>query len=122
MKTTSPMQRVDEPAGATAGCPPRGVVRGTLTGFGGGVVSAAAYLLLGVQHFPAIPRWADVVFYPGFFVSYTVYDLGLSQNFFKAVGVFAVGLAYAAVAAPARFAWFALQLRRQSAGLRQHSE
>jgi hypothetical protein len=91
-------------------------------GFALGITLASAYLLLDGRYFLSIPRWAHIVFYPGFFVGYTTYDLGLSQNISIAVGVFAVGLAYAALAVLVRFAWFALKLRRQSAALRKNSE
>lgn len=93
-----------------------------LAGFGIGTVSAAAYLLLGGAYFLSVPLWAFIVFRPGFFVGYAAYDSGLNQNLSKTVGVVAVGLAYAAFAALARFAWFAFRLRRQSAALRPNPE
>jgi hypothetical protein len=82
MKTTTPMQRVDEPAGATAGCPRRGAVRWALTGFGVGVVSATAYLLLGVQHFRGSSLWAEIVFYPSVLAGLKVSVWGSEQSFF----------------------------------------
>lgn len=81
-------------------------------GFAIGITLASAYLLLGGRYFLSIPRWAFIAFRPGFFMGYTAYDLGLSENISKAVGVFGVGLAYAALAVLVRFAWFALKLRR----------
>jgi len=91
-------------------------------GFALGIALASAYLLLGGAYFLSIPRWAFIAFRPGFFVGYTAHDSGLSVAASKAVGVFAVGLAYAALAVLARFAWFALKFRRQSAALRKNSE
>jgi hypothetical protein len=122
MKTTTPMQRVGEPACATAGRPRRGVVGWALAGFAIGVGSATAYLLLGGEYFLSVPRWAFIVSYPGFVVGYHAYDWGLGQEASKVLGVLAVGLAYAALAVLARLVWFALKHRRQSAALRQNSE
>lgn len=93
-----------------------------LAGFGTGAVSATAYLLLGGAYFLSIPRWAFIAFRPGFFVGYAAHDLGLSENLSKALGVAAVGWAYAALAVLIRFAWFAFELRRQSAALRHSPE
>ena len=122
MKPTNPMQRIAEPAGLTAGRPRRGVFPWALTGFGVGVVSATAYLLLGGKYFVFIPRWANVVFYPGFLVGNAAYKWGLGQEASKVVGVLAVGFAYAALSVLARFAWYALKHRRQSATPRQSPE
>jgi len=122
MKTTTPMQRVGEPAGASTARLRRGVLRWALTGFGLGVVAATAYLLLGGHYFIFIPRWATIVFYPGFLVGNAVYKWGLSQEASKVVGVLTVGLAYAALAALARFAWFSLKRRRSSPAVRQDSQ
>jgi len=95
---------------------PRGLLTAAV-GFALGITLASAYLLLGGRYFLSIPRWAFIAFRPGFFVGHTAYDWGLSQNTSKVVGVVAVGLAYAALAVLARFAWFALELRRQSAAM-----
>ena len=94
----------------------RGILPAALIGFGVGVVSAAAYLLLGGEYFVFIPRWAAIVFSPGFLVGFKVNDWGLSREASKVVGVLAVGLAYAALAALARFGWLALKHRRQPIG------
>ena len=109
------MQRVDEPAGATADRPRRGVVRWASAGFGVGVLSGTAYLLLDGEYFWSIPRWAYIVFYPGFFVGNAAYKWGLSQEASQVVGVLAVGLAYAGLAALTRLGWVALKHRRKSA-------
>jgi hypothetical protein len=93
-----------------------------LTGFGVGVVSASAYLLLDGEYFLFIPRSAYIVFYPGFFLGNAAYKWGLSQDASKVVGVLTVGVAYAALAILARFAWLALKHRRQSATMRKNSE
>jgi len=84
-----------------------------LAGVGLGVVSATAYLLLAGEYLFDIPRWAVVVFYPGFLAGFTVNGWGLSEPASKVVGVLAVALAYAALAALVRFGWFALKHRRQ---------
>lgn len=111
MKTIIPMQRVGEPACATTSSPRCGVVRWALTGLGVGVVSATAYLLLGGKYFVFIPRWANVVFYPGFLVGNAAYKWGLSREVSKVVGVLAMGLAYALLALLVRFAWSATRKR-----------
>lgn len=122
MKTAASIPTARESAGTNGRRPLRRTLCWALAGFGLGVVSASVYLLLGGEYFLFIPRWAYIVFYPGFFVGNAAYDWGLSQNTSKAVGVVAVGLAYATLAALARFAWFALKLRRQSAAVRQNSQ
>ena len=122
MKPTILMQKVGEPAGATTARPRRGVVRWASAGFGLGGVSGTAYLLLGGEYFIFIPCWAAIVFYPGFIVGNTAFRWGLSLEACKVVGVLAVGLAYAAVAALTRRVWLALKHRRQSATPRQSPE
>jgi hypothetical protein len=122
MKTVIPIQSAAESAPATTGRPRRGVFRWALAGFGLGVVSATTYLSLGGEYFLFIPRWAEIVFCPGFLAGNTAYKWGLSQEACKVVGVLAVGFAYAALAALARFVRSALKLHRPSAALSQHSE
>ena len=122
MKTPSPMQRVGEPACAAAHRPRRGVVSWGAIGFGIGVGGATAYLLLGGEYFWHIPHWASIVFSPGFFAGHLAADWGVGWDGATVVGVVAVGLAYAALAILARFAWFALKHRRRSAALRQISK
>ena len=122
MKTTIPRQRAGEPACATARRPRPAVVSWALIGFGIGVGSATAYLLLGGEYVWGIPHWASVVFFPGFLAAFRVNEWGLDKDVSKVVGVLTVGLAYAALTIPARFAWFALKHRRRSAALRQISE
>jgi len=111
MKPKTSRQRAGESAGATTGRPRHGVVCWALTGFGLGVVSAATYLLLGGEYFFSIPRWAAVAFFPGFLAGFKVNEWGLDKDASKVVGVLAVGLAYAALAALARPAWSALKRR-----------
>jgi len=122
MKTTNPIKKIVEAGCATAGRPRRGFVCWTLAGFGLGVVAATAYLLLGGEYFMFIPRWAAIVFYPGFFVGNTAYKLGLNQEASKVVGVIFVGLAYAALVALARFGWFALKHRRELATVAEYKQ
>ena len=122
MKPTTPMQRVDETASATTGRTRRGIFRWALAGFGLGVVAASAYMLLGGEYLVFIPRWAEIVFYPGFLAGFQVYEWGLSQEASKVVGVLALGLAYAAAVVFVRLAWFAIKHRRQSAAAKQIAE
>ena len=122
MKTTIPMQRAGEPACATERRPRRGVVSSALIGFAIGVGIATAYLSLGFAYLLDIPLWASVVFFPGFLVGFKVNAWGLSKDVSEVVGVLAVGLAYAALAILARFAWLALKHRRRSTALRRISE
>jgi hypothetical protein len=121
MKTTISMQRAGEPACATASRPRLGIVSWALSGFVIGVGSATAYLLLGAEYLLDIPLWASVVFFPGFLVGFKVNAWGLDSEVSKFVGVLAVGLAYAALAILARFAWRALKHRRRSTGFSQIS-
>ena len=121
MKTTILMQRAGEPACVTASCLRTGVVSWALIGFGIGVGSVTAYLFLGGEYLWDIPHWASVVFFPGFLVGFKVNAWGLDKDVSEGVGVLAVGLAYAALAILARFAWLALEHRRRSAALRQIS-
>ena len=86
-------------------------------GFALGITLASAYLLLGGNYFLFIPRWAVILFYPCFLVGNAAYRWGLSQEASKVVGVLVVGFACAALVVLARFAWFALELRRQSAAM-----
>jgi hypothetical protein len=120
MKTT--ILRAGEPACATARRPRRGVVSSALIGFAIGVGSATTYLLLSLAYLLDIPLWASVVFFPGFLVGFKVNACGLSKDVSEVVGVLAVGLAYAALAILARFAWLELKHRRRSTALRRISE
>lgn len=52
-----------------------------------------------------IPRWAHIVFYPGFFAGSQAYQWGTGVLASKVVGVLAVGLVYALLALLMRFAW-----------------
>ena len=122
MRTNIPKQKAGEPACVIAPLPRPRVVCWALTGCGVGVSSATAYLLLGGEYFWGIPPWASVVFFPGFLTGFQVNEWGLNKDASKVVGVLAVGLAYAALAILARFAWRALQHRRRAAALRQISE
>jgi hypothetical protein len=101
----TPMQRVGEPASATTSRTRRGGLRWALAGFGLGVVAASAYLLLGGEYVWNVPRWAYVLFYPGFLAGNAAYGRGWSQDTSKVVGVLAVGLTYATLAVMARLSW-----------------
>jgi len=117
MKPSTSLSAARESAGTDGSHPLRQSLCWTVVGFGVGVVSATAYLLLGGKYFLFIPRWASIVFYPGFFVGNAVYDWGLSEEAAKVVGVIAVGLAYGLLAGLARLVWFTLKRRRQSAAV-----
>jgi membrane protein DedA with SNARE-associated domain len=77
---------------------------------------------LGGEYLWDIPHWASVVFSPGFLVGFKVNEWGLDKDVSKVVGVLAVGLAYAAVAALARLVWSATKRRRHLASLRKSSK
>ena len=115
MKTTT---ELDPPAAPTAGPavrPRRRLLRWALAGFVAGVASSSAYLLLGGDYFLFVPRWAYIVFYPGFVAGIAAFDLGLRQEAPKVVGVMVVGFSYGTLFALVRFAWFAVTRRSQPA-------
>jgi len=120
MNTTASIPPVSRPPVSNRR-PLRQILCWTLTAFGVGIVAGSAYLLLGGDYFMDIPGWASIVFLPGFVAGYTVNGWGWSLQSCKVVGVLALGLTYAALAALARFAWSALKHRRQSAASRQDS-
>jgi hypothetical protein len=74
-----------------------------------GAFGASAYLLLDGPYLFSVPRWAHVVFFPGFVTGGIVHDLGLPLEPAKLVGIAAVGLAYAGIAALAQNLWFVLR-------------
>jgi hypothetical protein len=78
-------------------------------GFGLGVLGGAAYLLFDGEYLFQVPRWAQVVFYPGFATGFQAYHWGLREAAAKIVGVAAVGLTYALIAAIVRFVWLAVR-------------
>ena len=121
LKITIPMQSAGKPACATASRRHPGVASWALIGFGIDIGSATAYQLLGGEYLWDIPHWASVVFFPGFLVGFKVNEWALDKDASKVVGVLAVGLAHAALAISAWFAWFALQHRRRSTALSQIS-
>jgi hypothetical protein len=118
MKATTSLPTGREPAGTTDSHALRRNLCWTLVGFGIGVFSASAYLLLGGEYLMGIPRGATIVFYPGFLVGFQVNAWGLNVAVSKVVGVFAVGLAYAGLATLTRLLWFALKDCLQPAALR----
>jgi hypothetical protein len=86
-----------------------------LIGFAIGVLGGAGYLLLGGDYFFNIPRWASIVFYPGFFAGFWTLDhLHVGVLVAQVIGVIAVGLVYALLAALARWVWNALWRRRRN--------
>ena len=92
------------------------IVLAALIGFAVGILSGAGYLLLGGEYIFNIPRWASIVFYPGFFAGFWTYDhCHVSVLVAQVIGVIAVGLAYALMAALARWIWLAIsQWRNKS--------
>ena len=73
--------------------------RAALAGFAVGVFSAAAYLLLGGEYLLEVPRWARIVFYPGFVAGDQAYQWVQQETIAKVVGVLTVGLTYALIGA-----------------------
>jgi hypothetical protein len=66
----------------------------SLVGFGLGILSSGAYLLLGGDYFWSVPRYARLLFYPGFAAGYRAYEWGLSESVSEVVGVLVVGIVY----------------------------
>ena len=78
----------------------------TLWGFAVGVLASSAYLLLGGEYLIFVPRWASIVFYPGFSAGYWVAEhWRVADDTAKVIGVLAVGLAYALIAALTSLIW-----------------
>jgi len=84
-----------------------------LAGFILGALSGTTYLLCDGDYFFSVPRWAAVVFYPGFVAGFQAYGWGLGEPAAKIVGIAAVGLMYALIAAVLDFTWLALRSPRQ---------
>jgi len=87
----------------------RAILWPALAGFSLGVLGGAAYLLFDGEYLFKVPRWANVVFYPGFVTGFQAYDWGLRETAAKIVGVASVGLTYALIAAIVRFVWLAVR-------------
>lgn len=86
-------------------------------GFGVGVLGGAGYLLLGGEYIFNIPRWASIAFYPGFFAGlWAINHLHVGVLMAQIIGVIAVGLTYALMAAIARWIWLAVSQRRNKTG------
>ena len=84
-----------------------------LIGFVAGVLGGTVYLLLGGEYLFNIPLWSRVVFSPGFFAGERAYSSWhLRADASKIAGMLAVGLAYALIAALARWIWIAACRRR----------
>jgi hypothetical protein len=84
----------------------------SLLGFLVGVLGDTAYLLLGGIYFFNVPLWSSIVFYPGFITGYRAYDdWHLGEGAAKVIGVLVVGLAYALIAALARWIWITVRRR-----------
>ena len=84
-----------------------------LLGLSSGVLGGAGYLLLGGEYVFNIPRWASIIFYPGFFAGIWALDhLHVGVLVAQVIGVTAVGLAYALMAVLARWIWLAVTRRR----------
>ena len=110
-------------ADETLATPPRHGLRWMLAGFGLGGISASAYLFLGGEYFLGVPLWARTVFFPGFVAGYQAHEMGMTNTLSEVVGVLAVALAYAALAASAWIVWHVLRGRRHTAaGAGRHAE
>lgn len=79
-----------------------------LTGFALGALSGATYLLCDGRYFFGVPRWAEIVFFPGFAAGFQAYGWGLGEPAAKIAGVLAVGMSYAVVGVILAFAWLAV--------------
>ena len=86
-----------------------------LAGLTGGVAGASADLLLGGEYLWDIPRWAMIVFLPGFLAGNEFCKWGVSREASKMVGVLYLGPSYAALAGLARLGWCAFHYRRRAA-------
>ena len=73
-----------------------------------GSFGASAYLLFGGDFLLWAPRWAYVVFFPGFVAGGNAHDLGMADDAAKLIGIAAVGLTYAGLGALAHSLWLAL--------------
>ncbi len=62
-----------------------------------GCIAVVVYLACGGDTFLFVPGWAQVAFYPGFFVGYSTYRL-VGESAAVYVGALAVGLSYGVVA------------------------
>jgi len=82
-----------------------------LCGFVVGVTSGSAYLLLGGEYIASIPRWAEIIFYPGFFAGFRTFYMFHSEGPAKVIGVLAVGLTYALISVFACLGWRLLKRR-----------
>ena len=111
MKPITSLSPAGESAATSRPRPLRQTLCWGLAGFGVGVVSATAYLLLDGEYVLGIPRWAAFVFYPGFAAGVQAYEWGLRVGPSQVVGVLAVGLAYATLAVLARCGWRVLKHR-----------
>jgi hypothetical protein len=72
-----------------------GRAAGFTSGFVGGGLAAMTYLLLGGSYFGTVPKWASIIFYPGFLAGFNFYE-HVTHSILSAqvVGCVAVGLSY----------------------------
>lgn len=80
-------------------------------GFVVGVAGGSAYLLLGGEYVAIVPRWAEIIFYPGFFAGFKTFYMFHSEGLAKVIGVLAVGLTYALISVFAHLGWRLLKRR-----------
>jgi len=66
-------------------------------GFMMGLIASWIYLLAGGQTWLFVPSWAEIVFYPGFFVGGCSYNLFLGKPLAVLIGTLTVGLFYGTV-------------------------
>jgi hypothetical protein len=82
-------------------------------GFGLGEVASATYLLCGGDYSWFAPRWASVLFFPGFVAGYQVYEgTKYSLSTAEVIGCLTVGVSYALLAAGLAYIVRLIQKRR----------
>lgn len=81
-----------------------------------GLIASWAYLLCGGDYWLFIPRWAEIVFYPGFIVGNYCYDLFGIESLAVVVGTLAVGLSYGILSVVILSIWKLLTGKKKTTG------
>ena len=94
-------------------------------GFSVGVLAPTIYLLFGGSDFWDVPRWATVLFYPGFWTGYYVHEnIVHSKEVARVAGCITVGVSYGGIALLS--AWTTRKLsrfqRNQALGKEKHEK
>lgn len=86
-------------------------IRVPVFGFAAGFIAAAIYVFLGGNTFLFVPRWAFIIFYPGFWtggITYAFVDDAFPDGFAYwlgvAIGCVTVGMFYSVLASGIAFA------------------